>query len=144
MVFFKLLHELVKLIHGFLKVAARIRQSCSLHFSLFAKQNQAEVWPRVQSLLKLLLWPMDVDWVNVLNASGQLCLWRCFFPKIWQKSSFQCMLTSKNAPCNVLVLCNISASSKTITAWQGHPNFYRQVGVSLLGSEQILTTLMTI
>ena len=31
----------------------------------FAKQNQVEVWPRFQSLLKLLLWTKGVDCVKV-------------------------------------------------------------------------------
>ena len=44
-----------KLQHGFVKVVSWILQSCSLFFSPFAKQNQAEVWPRFQSLLKFLL-----------------------------------------------------------------------------------------
>ena len=46
---------LSKLIYGFLKVASWICQSCSMYFSPFVKQNQAEVWPRFQSLQKLLL-----------------------------------------------------------------------------------------
>ena len=37
-------------------------------FLALAKQKQAEVWPRFQSLLKLL---------EVLSALGQLCLWQC-------------------------------------------------------------------
>ena len=49
-----------------------------MYFLPFAKQNQAEVWPRFQSLLKLLLWTKGVEWVKVLNALGPLCLWKCF------------------------------------------------------------------
>ena len=47
----------------------------SLYFSPFARHNHAEVWPRYQSLLKLLFWTKDVEWVNVLNALGPL--WQC-------------------------------------------------------------------
>ena len=43
--------DLSKLLHGFVKVEAWFCWSCSSYFSLFAKQNQAEVWPRFQSLL---------------------------------------------------------------------------------------------
>ena len=39
-----------------------------LYFSPFARQNQAEVWPWFQSLLKLLLWTKGVEWLKVLNA----------------------------------------------------------------------------
>ena len=38
-----------KLLHGFLKIDIWISLSCSMYFWPFAKQNQAEVWPRVQS-----------------------------------------------------------------------------------------------
>ena len=48
------------------------------HVFLAKCQNQAEVWPWLQSLLKLLLRPKGVDRVKVLNALGPLCLWRCF------------------------------------------------------------------
>ena len=50
--------------------------------SSFAKQNQAEVSKRFQSLLKLLLWIKGVEWVKVLNALGPLCLlqWFLYFP----------------------------------------------------------------
>ena len=42
------------------------------------KINQTEVWPRFQSLSKLLLWTKCVKWVKVLlKALGHLCLWRC-------------------------------------------------------------------
>ena len=43
-----------KSLQGFVKVVTWICQGCSLYFSHFAKQNQAEV--SFQSLLKLLLW----------------------------------------------------------------------------------------
>ena len=56
---------------GFVKV-------CSMFFLSFAKQNQAEVWPRFPTLLKLLLWTKVVEWLKVLNALGPLCLWQCF------------------------------------------------------------------
>ena len=39
-----------------------------LYFSSFAKQNQAEIWPRVLRLFKLLLWTKDVEWVKWFNA----------------------------------------------------------------------------
>ena len=63
------------LIFGFVTY---ICQSCSMHSSPFAGQNQAEVWPRFQSLSKLLLWYKVFEWVKVLNALGLLCLWQCF------------------------------------------------------------------
>ena len=73
--FFKFLHEFVKLIHVFLKVVTWIRQSCSLHFSLFAKQNQAEVWPRCKACwsfcfdLKILIESTSsMPWVNCAFA----------------------------------------------------------------------------
>ena len=47
-----------------------------LYFSPFAKQNQAEVWPRFQSLLKLLIWTKDVECVKVLDSLGPSCLWQ--------------------------------------------------------------------
>ena len=65
----------LKLLLGFVKVVTWICQSCSMYFLPFAKQNQAEVWPRFQSLLKLLLWTKGVKWIKVLNALGLLCLW---------------------------------------------------------------------
>ena len=70
--------DLSKLLHGFVKVVSWICQSCFIFFSPFAKQNQAEVWPRFQSLMKLLFWTIEVDWVKVLNALGPLCFWQCF------------------------------------------------------------------
>ena len=48
-----------------------------MYFLPAAKQNEAEVWPRFQSFLKLLLSPKGVDWVKVLNALGPSCLWQC-------------------------------------------------------------------
>ena len=48
-----------------------------MYFSPFVRQNQAEVWPRFQSLLKLPLWAKGVEWNKVLNVWGQLCLWQC-------------------------------------------------------------------
>ena len=59
----------------------------SMYFSPFAKQNQAEVWPRFQSLLKLLLWTKAVEWVKVLNASGRSCLWQCLMDHSLSKSA---------------------------------------------------------
>ena len=49
-----------------------------MYFVPLSKQNQAEVWPRFQSLLKLLLWTKGVEWVKVLDALSPLCLWQCF------------------------------------------------------------------
>ena len=51
--------DLVKLIHGFVKVVL-----CILHF---AKQIQAEVWSSFQCLTK------DVEWVNVLDMPWVQC-----------------------------------------------------------------------
>ena len=42
------------------------------------KLNQAEVWPRLQCLLKLLLSTKGVEWVKVLNSLDLLCLWQWF------------------------------------------------------------------
>ena len=63
-----------KMLHGSVQVAKWICQSCSIYFFPFAKQNQAEVWPRFKSLLKLLLWTKCAEWVKILNSLGSLCL----------------------------------------------------------------------
>ena len=44
--------DLSTLLNGFVKAVTWICQSCSTYFSL-AAQNQVEVWPRFQSLLKM-------------------------------------------------------------------------------------------
>ena len=62
------------LLHGFAKVFTWI---CQIFLYFFAKQNQAEGWPRFQRLLKLLLWNKGVEWVKVGNALSPLCLWQC-------------------------------------------------------------------
>ena len=72
-----------ELLHGFIKVATWIclcfyTDSSKLFYVFLAKQSQAEVWPRFQSFLKLLLWFKGVERVKVLYALGPLCLWRCF------------------------------------------------------------------
>ena len=64
--------DLSKLLHGFALVVTRICLSCFMYFSPFAKQNQAEVWPRFQSLLKLPLWTKGVESIQCLP----LCLWQ--------------------------------------------------------------------
>ena len=72
--------DLSKSLHGFFKINTLTSLLTShgfvkvLYFSSFAKQHQ--VWPRVQSLLKLLLRPKVVEWVKVLNALGPLCIWQ--------------------------------------------------------------------
>ena len=81
--------NLSRLMHGFFKVITWICQSCSMWFS--AKQNQAEVWPRFQSLLKLLALTKGVEWVKVLNALGPLCLWQCFCDGFLFIKSTQCV-----------------------------------------------------
>ena len=48
--------DLPKLLHVFFKVVVWISQSCSMFLSPFVKQNQADVCPKFQSLLNLLLW----------------------------------------------------------------------------------------
>ena len=63
----------------FVKVGPWICQKLFYVFWPFAKQNQAEFWPRFQRLLKPLLWTKGVEWVKVLNALGPLCPWQCFF-----------------------------------------------------------------
>ena len=47
--------DLSKLPKGFAYVVTWICQKCSMYFSPFAPQKKAEVLPRFQSLLKLLL-----------------------------------------------------------------------------------------
>ena len=64
--------NLSKVLNGFVYVVTWICQLCSMYFSPFAKQSQAEVWPRFQCFLKLLLSTKGVEWVNAL---GPLCLW---------------------------------------------------------------------
>ena len=64
---------------GFVRVDSWICQSCSMYFSPFAKQNQAEVWPRFKSLLKFLLWTKCVEWFKVLNPLDPLCFWQCLY-----------------------------------------------------------------
>ena len=51
------------MLHGFVKAVAWICQCCSMYFYPFAKQNQAEVWPRFQILLKPLFWIRGV-WIR--------------------------------------------------------------------------------
>ena len=117
--------DLLKLIIGFLlvvmwicqscyidlisKVVTRICQSCSTFFSLFAKQNQAEVLPRFQSLLKLLLWNKVVEWVNVLNALGPLCLWQCFalHCTMFPLSNKSCLKSNKLRPILNCQICHV-------------------------------------
>ena len=53
--------DLSKLLLGFVKIVTTICQRCSMYFSPFAKQHQDEIWPRFQSLLKLLFWANGVD-----------------------------------------------------------------------------------
>ena len=81
--------DLSKLVHGFVKVVTWICkvvtwscQSCSMYFPPFAKQKTRWVWPRYQSLLKLLLWTKVVEWVRVLNAMGPFCLWQCLLKRV--------------------------------------------------------------
>ena len=76
--------DFYELLHGFVKVVTWICQSCSTYFSPLAKQNHTEVWPRFQSLLKLLLWTNGVEWVKVVNAwvhcaFGNVFLYILFF-----------------------------------------------------------------
>ena len=73
-----------KLLHGFIKIdtwiSASFYMDLSKLFQVFlalAKQNQAEVWQRIQSSLKLLHRLIAVYWVKVLNALDPLCLWQC-------------------------------------------------------------------
>ena len=74
-----------KLPYGFVKVVTWIGQCCFMYFSPFAKQNQVEVWPQFQSLLKLLLWTNVVEWVKLPDALGLLCLWKCFVTGLFLK-----------------------------------------------------------
>ena len=73
-----------KLIHEFVRVAPWICKRCSIYFSPFAKQNKAEVWPRFQCLLKLLLSTNGVEWVKVptqfLGSVVPLTMFLILFP----------------------------------------------------------------
>ena len=93
--------DLSQLLNGFVKVSTSICQKCSVYFSPFAKQNEAEVWPIFQIFLKLLLWTKVVEWVKVFNALGPLCLrqciktnpetkffWDCYWNTLWDKICF--------------------------------------------------------
>ena len=54
-------------------------ESCSMFFSPFAKENQAEVWPRFQSLL---IWSFCFE-LKVLNESKYSVPWvRCAFGNV--------------------------------------------------------------
>ena len=54
-----------------------------MYFSPFAKQNQVEVWPQFQSLLKLLLWTKGVEFNKVLNTlNGSLVPLSMFFVRV--------------------------------------------------------------
>ena len=76
--FSRLLQGFVKVLHGFIKVVTWIFYL--MFFLPFGKQNQTDVWPRFQSLLKLLICTTGVQWVKVHNALGPFCLWQwqCF------------------------------------------------------------------
>ena len=84
--------DLSKLLHGFALVVTRICPTVSVYFSPFAKQNQAEVWPGFQSLFKILLLTLGVEWVKVLNALGSLCLWQCSSNNRQKRGPAQCPL----------------------------------------------------
>ena len=43
----------------------------------YDEQNQADIGPQVQNLLKFLLRPKSVDWVKILTALDPLCLCQC-------------------------------------------------------------------
>ena len=80
-----------ELLIAFVTVAIWICQSCFVYFSPFAQQNQAEVWPRFQSSLKLLLWTKGVEWVKVLNSLGLLYFWqRLFYYKRHHLITIEC------------------------------------------------------
>ena len=61
------------LIHAFVKIDTWIS-------STFAKQNQA-VWPRLQSLLNLLLWTKGGEWVNYSMPWDRCAFGNVFFLK---------------------------------------------------------------
>ena len=58
--------DFFKLLHGFAKIVFR-------YFSPFARQNQAEIWPGFQRLLKLLQQKSSFE-LKVLNESKYLRL----------------------------------------------------------------------
>ena len=88
--------DLSKLINRFLKPVTWIFQSCSVYFSPFDKQNQADAWPRFHSLLKLLLWNNGESkyWMNAFGFVVPLA-----------------MFALKDALCT---LCNIKKRFKTL------------------------------
>ena len=68
----------------------------------FAKQNRAEVGPRFQCLVKLLLGTKCVEWVKVHNVCGLLCLYVCMYVCIHVLLEF-CFLTRCHLP-NLIIL----------------------------------------
>ena len=69
--------DLSKTLYGFLEVVAWVYRVVYL-FLAICQKKLADLWPRFQSWLKLLLWTKCVDWVKAFNASGPLCLCQCF------------------------------------------------------------------
>ena len=75
------------LLYGFVKIYTWICKILYLVkvvwyiFGPLPNKKQAEVRPRFQSLLKLLLWTKGVEWVKVLGswALGLLCLLQWFW-----------------------------------------------------------------
>ena len=65
--------DLPKLLHAFFKVVVWISQSCSMFLSPFVKQNRADVWPKSQSLLKLLLWKYSMPRVRCTFGNVLCC-----------------------------------------------------------------------
>ena len=71
--------DFLKLLHGFTGLC--------IYFSPFAKKKLADLWPRFQSWLKLLLWTKGVDWVKAFNALGPLNLWHRFIVEFYRWDS---------------------------------------------------------
>ena len=88
---------LSKLLYWFVKLVTWICQSCSMHFSPFAKQNQSEFRPR--PILMLLLWTDVVEWIKVLNALGLLCLWKCLFQVMSSETIYEKIARNSDGNC---------------------------------------------
>ena len=88
--------DLSKLINRFLEPVTWIFQSCSVYFSPFDKQNQADAWPRFHGLLKLLHWNNGESkyWMNAFGFVVPLA-----------------MFALKDAHCT---LCNIKKRFKAL------------------------------
>ena len=68
-----------------------------MHFLKLLRQTNHDVWPRFQSLLKLLLWTKDVEWVKVHNVLGPLCPWQCLYLCLYLKTVQRAQIDDRTA-----------------------------------------------